>query len=78
MDIGSEVRAVCSTPPGAFRRLCLVALALALAIAAGFLAARCRGRELKACLETGAMAAAEIISHFGARPETDLRELVAL
>ena len=46
--------------------------------AAGFLAARCRGRELKACLETGAMAAAEIISHFGARPETDLRELVAL
>ena len=46
--------------------------------AAGFLAARCRGRELKACLETGAIAAAEVISHFGARPEADLRELVAL
>jgi sugar/nucleoside kinase (ribokinase family) len=46
--------------------------------AAGFLAARCRGRELKACLETGAMAAAEVISHFGARPEVDLRELVSL
>jgi sugar/nucleoside kinase (ribokinase family) len=46
--------------------------------AAGFLAARCRGRELKACLGTGAIAAAEVISHFGARPEADLRELVAL
>jgi sugar/nucleoside kinase (ribokinase family) len=46
--------------------------------AAGFLAARCRGRPLKACLETGAIAAAEIISHFGARPEADLRELAGL
>jgi len=46
--------------------------------AAGFLAAHCRGRELKACLDAGALAAAEVISHFGARPETDLRELVAL
>jgi sugar/nucleoside kinase (ribokinase family) len=46
--------------------------------AAGFLAARCRGRGLQACLETGATAAAEVISHFGARPEADLRELVAL
>jgi sugar/nucleoside kinase (ribokinase family) len=46
--------------------------------AAGFIAARCRGRELKACLEAGAIAAAEVISHFGARPEADLRELVAL
>jgi sugar/nucleoside kinase (ribokinase family) len=45
--------------------------------AAGFLAARCRGRDLKACLHTGSRAAAEVISHFGARPETDLRELVA-
>src|SRR5438552_2032351 len=42
--------------------------------AAGFLAGRCRGRALKACLETGAIAAAEIISHFGARPEADLKE----
>jgi len=44
--------------------------------AAGFLAGRCRGRPLERCLEAGALAAAEIISHFGARPETDLRELV--
>ena len=46
--------------------------------AAGFLAARCRGRPLKACLETGALAAAEVISHFGARPESNLRELAGL
>jgi sugar/nucleoside kinase (ribokinase family) len=46
--------------------------------AAGFVAARCRGHGLDKCLETGAIAAAEIISHFGARPETDLRELVRL
>lgn len=46
--------------------------------AAGFLAARCRGRPLKACLETGAVAAAEIISHFGARPEADLKQLAGL
>jgi len=46
--------------------------------AAGFLAGRCRGRSLKACLETGAMAAAEVISHFGARPEANLRELAGL
>ena len=46
--------------------------------AAGFLAARCRERPLKACLETGSIAAAEVISHFGARPEADLRELTGL
>ena len=46
--------------------------------AAGFLAARCRGHGLDHCLETGAAAAAEIISHFGARPEADLRTLVRL
>ena len=46
--------------------------------AAGFLAGRCRGRPLKSCLETGALAAAEIISHFGARPEADLKELAGL
>jgi sugar/nucleoside kinase (ribokinase family) len=46
--------------------------------AAGFLAARCRGRPLAACLEIGAIAAAEVISHFGARPEADLRELARL
>jgi sugar/nucleoside kinase (ribokinase family) len=46
--------------------------------AAGFLAARCRGHALQRCLGAGALAAAEIISHFGARPEADLRQLVAL
>ncbi len=46
--------------------------------AAGFIAARCRGRDTAACLHAGAIAAAEIISHFGARPETGLKELVAL
>lgn len=46
--------------------------------AAGFLAARLRGRPLKACLEAGTIAAAEVISHFGARPETDLRQAVNL
>jgi sugar/nucleoside kinase (ribokinase family) len=46
--------------------------------AAGFLAARCRGHSVERCLETGAIAAAEVISHFGARPEADLRQLVQL
>lgn len=46
--------------------------------AAGFVVARCRGRELKDCLRAGSLAAAEIISHFGARPEADLKEVVAL
>jgi sugar/nucleoside kinase (ribokinase family) len=46
--------------------------------AAGFLAARCRERPLKACLETGAICAAEVISHFGARPEANLKELARL
>ena len=46
--------------------------------AAGFLAARCRGRSLDACLVAGATCAAEVISHFGARPEADLKTLVAL
>jgi len=46
--------------------------------AAGFLTARCRGHDLRQCLQTGAIAAAEIISHFGARPEADLKALVAL
>ena len=46
--------------------------------AAGFLASRLRGRELKSCLQSGAIAAAEVISHFGARPEADLKQLVTL
>lgn len=43
--------------------------------AAGFLAARCRDRTLGACLETGAKAAADVISHVGARPESRLKEV---
>ena len=43
--------------------------------AAGFLFGHVRGRELKTCLEMGAVAAAEIISHYGARPEADLQAL---
>ena len=46
--------------------------------AAGFLAGRCRGHGLEHCLQAGSLAAAEIISHFGARPEADLKQLVRL
>jgi len=44
--------------------------------AAGFLFARARGADLRACGRAGAIAAAEVIGHFGARPESDLRTLV--
>lgn len=46
--------------------------------AAGFLAARCKGHGLEKSLQTGAIAAGEVITHFGARPEADLSELVLL
>ena len=46
--------------------------------AAGFLSAMCRGRPVLGCLEAGSLCAAEIISHFGARPEADLKTLVRL
>ena len=46
--------------------------------AAGFLAARCRARPLERCLQAGAQAAAEVISHFGARPEANLKDIVRL
>jgi sugar/nucleoside kinase (ribokinase family) len=45
--------------------------------AAGFLFGHVRGRPLGDCLKLGAICAAEVISHYGARPEADLRELVA-
>jgi len=45
--------------------------------AAGFLYGYTRGRDLYTCGRIGAIAAAEIISHFGARPERDLKALVA-
>jgi sugar/nucleoside kinase (ribokinase family) len=40
--------------------------------AGGFLHGLTRGRPLPECARTGAAAAAEVISHFGARPETSL------
>jgi sugar/nucleoside kinase (ribokinase family) len=44
--------------------------------AAGFLAGFARGRSLEDSLRIGAIAAAEVISHYGARPEADLEALV--
>ena len=44
--------------------------------AAGFLFGHARGRPVGECLTIGAIAAAEIISHYGARPEADLAALV--
>ena len=43
--------------------------------AAGFLAGQAWGKPLKDCLRLGAIAAAEVIQHYGARPEKDLRAL---
>jgi sugar/nucleoside kinase (ribokinase family) len=44
--------------------------------AAGFLAGHVRGRTPDQCLAIGAICAAEVISHYGARPEADLKMLV--
>lgn len=46
------------------------------AYAAGFLAAHAKGLALAECGRWGSVAAAEAISHFGARPQTDLKALV--
>lgn len=43
--------------------------------AAGFLAGYTRGKPLAASLKLGAIAAAEVIQHYGARPEKDLKVL---
>ena len=43
--------------------------------AAGFLYGYAAGKDLEACGKLGSLAAAEIISHIGARPETPLKEL---
>jgi sugar/nucleoside kinase (ribokinase family) len=45
--------------------------------AAGFLTGVAQGHGLERSLRMGAIAAAEIISHYGARPEADLKALVA-
>ncbi len=45
--------------------------------AAGFLYGFSQGKDLATCGRIGSIAAAEVISHFGARPETDLKTLIA-
>ncbi|MDP4573821.1 adenosine kinase [Qipengyuania sp. G39] len=45
--------------------------------AAGFLTGHARGEDLETCLCMGAICAAEIISHYGARSEADLKALVS-
>jgi sugar/nucleoside kinase (ribokinase family) len=45
--------------------------------AAGFLVGLSRGKSLADCGRLGALAAAEVISHYGARPETPLKALAA-
>ncbi len=45
--------------------------------ASGFLYGLTHGKALAACGRLGSLCAAEIISHFGARPETSLKELAA-
>jgi sugar/nucleoside kinase (ribokinase family) len=46
--------------------------------AAGFLFGHVRGRSLAECLKLGAICAAEVISHYGARPEADLKALCGI
>ena len=45
--------------------------------AAGFLSGYVKEESLENCLTRGAICAAEVISHYGARPEADLQALVA-
>lgn len=45
--------------------------------AAGFLYGFTRGKDMAHCARLGALCAAEIISHFGARPESKLSDLAA-
>lgn len=45
--------------------------------AAGFLAGLVKGETLPDCARLGALAAAEIIQHYGARPQQDLKALAA-
>ncbi len=47
------------------------------AYAAGFLAGHAAGRPLAECGRLGSIAAAEVIGHYGARPEADLAALAA-
>ena len=45
--------------------------------AAGFLFGLIQGRDLADCGRIGGLAAAEIIGHYGARPEGSLKKLLA-
>ncbi|WP_185960201.1 adenosine kinase [Erythrobacter insulae] len=45
--------------------------------AAGFLSGFVKDAPLEVCLKRGAIAAAEVISHYGPRPETDMQALMA-
>jgi len=45
--------------------------------AAGFLSGFAKDEPLEKCLRRGAIAAAEVISHYGPRPETDMQKLMA-
>ncbi len=45
--------------------------------AAGFLTGLAKDKSLETCARLGALAAAEIIQHLGARPQTDLRQHAA-
>ena len=45
--------------------------------AAGFRAGHVAGEPLERCLRRGAIAASEVISHYGPRPETDMQALMA-
>jgi sugar/nucleoside kinase (ribokinase family) len=47
------------------------------AYAAGFLAAHAAGRSVRACGEAGSRAAAAVIAQYGARPQADLRDMIA-
>ena len=44
--------------------------------AAGFLSGYAKGERLEVCLKRGAIAAAEVISHYGPRPEADMKALM--
>jgi sugar/nucleoside kinase (ribokinase family) len=45
--------------------------------AAGFLFGHSRGLDVATCASLGSLAASEVISHIGARPEHSLAELAA-
>ena len=44
--------------------------------AAGFLSGYAKGEPLERCLKRGAIAASEVISHYGPRPEADMMALM--